>query len=151
LGERDVRNVEVRGSIPLGSTISAFNPPESRRVFLPWRDSFRHSDAVDSTHFLPRGITDMSVKIMLSAAALLAALAIGAPAFADDTMDKPMDKPMHRTMHHHHRAVHHAAMRHEHMDHRDMRHHHHDAMGIDARERVETMKLNQQQLEHSGM
>ncbi len=89
----------------------------------------------------------MTVKILLSAFAVAAALAIGAPAFAQDKdMDKSMDHPAH---HHHHAIHHHAAMHHEHMEHHAMHHRMHGTMSEDAKERMETKRLNEEQLHKS--
>jgi pentapeptide MXKDX repeat protein len=94
----------------------------------------------------------MTFKVLLSAAAVAGVLAIGSTAFAQD---KDMDKPMHKPMHHHamHRhAMHHEAMHHEHMAHHAAAHHGmHGGMGVEAKERAETAKLNQGQLQHPGM
>ncbi|HEY7991802.1 MAG TPA: hypothetical protein VID77_10465 [Stellaceae bacterium] len=87
----------------------------------------------------------MPIKFALIGIAVAAALAIGAPAFAaDNDMSKPA-KPMHHKMMHH-KAMHHAAAHHE----MHARHHMHGAMGVDAKERAETQRLNQEQLTNPG-
>ncbi|MGH6980746.1 MAG: hypothetical protein ACREFC_06025 [Stellaceae bacterium] len=88
----------------------------------------------------------MSVKAALIGFAAVAALAIGAPAFAEDNAPAPA-KPMHHHMRHH-KAMHHAAAHHE-MKMHHMRHHAGKG-GVDAREREETAKLNQEQLSNPG-
>jgi hypothetical protein len=86
----------------------------------------------------------MTFKLLLSAAAVIGALAVGSAAFAQD---KDMHKPMHHHARHHHAMHHDAAMHHEHKAHHGM----HGGMGIDAKERAATIKLNQEQLSHPGM
>jgi hypothetical protein len=93
----------------------------------------------------------MNVKFVLSAVALLAALAIGSPAFAqDNTM--PKSKP-HAAHHHaaHHTMVHKAAVKPMAKPMHRAAPHAHGMMGADAKERAETAKLNQEQLVHPGM
>jgi hypothetical protein len=113
----------------------------------------------------------MTVKTALGALAVVAALAIGAPAFAQDNDTNAPAAPaadnappaMHHTMHHkmmHHHAMHHAhhtmhhAMHHKsHAMHHAAAHHamhhemHHGMSGNqNDSERAETRKLNEQQL-----
>jgi hypothetical protein len=94
----------------------------------------------------------MNVKIILGAVGLVAALAIGAPAFAAD--DGAMKAPKHHATHHkkvHHHPMHKAAAdKPMHKMHHGKGHHMHGGMGVDAKERAETAKLNQEQLMHPG-
>jgi hypothetical protein len=93
----------------------------------------------------------MTFKIALGALAVVAALGIGAPAFADDNdMNKPADQsmPHHHAMHHH--AMHHQAMHEHHMAHHAAHHMHHN-MSQDAKERAETKRLNEEQAHKGSM
>jgi hypothetical protein len=85
------------------------------------------------------------MKLILSAAAIVGALSFGLPAMAadNDDMNKPMDDAAAKPMHH----MHHHGMRHHAAAHHRM----HGAMGDEGKERAETKKLNQEQVQMNGM
>jgi hypothetical protein len=84
----------------------------------------------------------MNVKIVLSATALAATLAFAAPTYAQDKA--PADQSMAAPEHHHgvHQARHHMVQR-ANRAHRAGRR---ATSDVDAREREETARLNQEQL-----
>jgi hypothetical protein len=95
----------------------------------------------------------MKLKYLCSAIALLGAVAIGAPAFADDTPAAPAStpaKPMHKMAHHKSMAKKTAAdkpMAKKPMKMASNK----KPMGADAKERAETAKLNQEQVMDDGV
>jgi hypothetical protein len=95
----------------------------------------------------------MKSKFVVGAVAVVGAFAIGAPAFAAETV---IVKPMvvHHHFHHHMVVVAKPVMAKPMMAkpvvaHRPMVHH--GMMGVDAKERAETAKLNEQQVMMDGI